>query len=129
MVTIIILIITIGLSALATWGIAIGIQKWKTIKPIKLSLPKIPKIVFPKIKIPSFNFIKKPKTTSVTILNPTFNSNRDVFQEQYWNTTNKQTNPKPSFPLPKNAWVMMIGVIVLGVVAMYFMHTWKMRKR
>lgn len=129
MVTIIILIITIGLSALATWGVVIGIQKWKTIKPIKLSLPKIPKIVFPKIKIPSFNFIKRPKITSVTILNPTFSSDGNVFQEEYWNTTSKPTNNKSSFPIPKNAWVWMVGVVVIGFVAFYFMHKWKMSKR
>ena len=129
MVIILFLIATIGISALTTWGVVIGIKKVKTLKPIKFTIPNIPNIVFPKIKIPNFNLKIKPKTTSVTILNPTIGSNGDVFQEQYWNTTNKQTNPKPSFPIPKNAWIMMIGVIVLGVVAMYFIHTWKMRKR
>lgn len=126
MVTILFLIAIIGISALTTWGVVAGIKKVKTLKPIKFNIPKI---VLPKIKVPHFDFTRKPKTTSVTISNPTIDSRGDVFQEPYWNTTSKPTNNTSGLPIPKNAWVMMIGVVVLGFVFFYFMHTWKMRKK
>lgn len=134
MATIFILIAIIGVCALLTVLVVKGAQKFKTMKPINFKFPKItiPKINFPKIKIPNF-LGRKPKT-SLTILNSGVTPYENIFQEnleieyengEYRRTTKKPNNNNSGFSMPKNVWVMTVGLVLIGFVVFYFMKKWK----